>query len=141
MRNMFLFAAALALVPMTAFASVTLSQTQAPAGAKFTAHFRVAQGCNGEATTRINIGMPKTVTMVDPQFVDGWIVQSLHSGNGQGDTVAWGEGNLAAKKTGDFPVAMVLPKNAGPITFAVIQSCGKAEEKSAPVLTVAPVPH
>ena len=141
MRRIFLFAGVLTLVPMAAFARVTLTQTQAPAGGKFTAHFRVTQGCNGGATTRLDISMPKNVTMVDPQFVNGWIVQSLHSGSGQGDSVAWGEGNLAAKAQGDFPVAMVLPKNAGPLSFAVTQSCGKAEEKSAPVLTVAPVPH
>jgi hypothetical protein len=141
MRNLFLLAGFLALVPMAASASVTLIQTQAPAGGKFTAHFRVAKGCNGGATTMLNIALPKTVTMVDPQFVDGWIVQSLHPGNNQGDTVSWREGNLSAKATGDFPVAMVLPKNAGPVTFAVTQICGKAQEKSAPVLTIAPVPH
>jgi uncharacterized protein YcnI len=88
----------------------------------------------------LNINMPKNVSKVDPQFVNGWIVESLHSGDGKGDTVTWREGNLSAKAQGDFPVAMVLPKNTGPLSFAVTQSCGKAQEKSAPVLTVAPVP-
>jgi periplasmic copper chaperone A len=141
MQRKFLLAGLFALLPVSAFAHVTLTQTQAPAGGKFTAHFRVAQGCNGGATTMLNISMPKSVINVDPQFVDGWIVQSLHSGNNQGDMVSWREGSLAAKSSGDFPVAMVLPRNTGPITFAVTQICGKAEEKSAPVLTVAPVPH
>ena len=141
MQRKILLAGMFALLPVTAFAHVTLTQTQAAAGAHFTAHFHVTQGCNGGATTRLNIAMPKAITMVDPQFVNGWIVQSLHSGNGQGDTVAWGEGNLAAKAQGDFPVAMVLPKDTGPLSFAVTQSCGKDQEKSALVLTVAPVPH
>jgi periplasmic copper chaperone A len=141
MQRKFLLAGMFALLPVAAFAHVTLTQTQAPAGGHFTAHFHVTQGCNGGATTRLNITMPKSVTMVDPQFVNGWIVQSLHSGDGKGDTVAWGEGNLGVKAQGDFPVAMVLPKDTGPLSFTVTQSCGKAEEKSAPVLTVAPVPH
>jgi Domain of unkown function (DUF1775) len=140
MRRNFLIAGTLALLPVTAFAHVTLTQTQGPAGAQFTAHFHVAQGCNGGATTMLNINMPKNVSKVDPQFVNGWIVESLHSGNGQGDIVTWREGNLSAKAQGDFPVAMVLPKNTGPLSFAVTQSCGKAQEKSSPVLTVAPVP-
>jgi uncharacterized protein YcnI len=141
MQRQLLIAGLFALLPATAFAHVTLTQAQGPAGAHFTAHFRVAQGCNGGATTMLNIDMPKSVINVDPQFVNGWIVESLHSGNGQGDTVTWREGNLAAKAQGDFPVAMILPKDTGPLSFAVTQSCGKAQEKSTPVLTVAPVPH
>jgi len=141
MQRPLLIVGLFALLPTSAFAHVTLTQTQGPAGAHFTAHFRVSEGCNGGATTMLNISMPKTVINVDPQFVDGWIVESLHSGNGQGDTVTWREGNLSAKAQGDFPVAMILPKNTGPLSFAVTQNCGKAQEKSTPMLTVAPVPH
>jgi uncharacterized protein YcnI len=141
MQRLLLIAGLFALLPATAFARVTLIQTQGPAGSHFTAHFRVSEGCNGGATTMLNISMPKSVINVDPQFVNGWIVESLHSGNGQGDLVTWREGNLAAKAQGDFPVAMILPKNTGPLSFAVTQNCGKAQEKSTPMLTVAPLPQ
>ena len=137
MRHVLLFAGILALLPGAASAKVTLAQTQAPAGAKFTLHFKVSDGCNGKATDRLTIAMPKTVVNVDPQFVNGWLVSELHS-PAQGDTAAWGSGNLAAKAQGDFPVIMILPKKPGPISFTATQFCGKATEKSTAVLDVRP---
>ena len=138
MRPVLLFAGILALLPAAAFAKVTLVQTQAPAGAKTTLHFKVSDGCNGgKATDRLTIAMPKTVANVDPQFVNGWLVSELHS-PAIGDTAAWGSGNLAAKAQGDFPVVMILPKKPGPISFVATQYCGKASEKSTSVLDIRP---
>ena len=134
MRRAFIFAGILALLPVAAFAKVTLAQDQGPAGKKFMAHFRVSQGCNSAATTMLTITIPKSVANVDPQFVDGFIVSELHS-PAQGDAASW-RGTLAAKSAGDFPVAMVLPKTAGPVSFTATQFCAKGQEKSAVVLTV-----
>jgi uncharacterized protein YcnI len=138
MRPVLFLAASLALLPAAAAAKVTLAQTQAPAGAKFTLHFKVTDGCNGgKATDRLSVAMPRTVVNVDPQFVKGWLVSELHS-PALGDTATWGSGNLGAKAQGDFPVIMVLPKKAGPLSFTATQFCGKATEKSTAVLNVRP---
>jgi hypothetical protein len=138
MRPVLFLAASLALLPITASAKVQLAQTQAPAGAKFTLHFKVMDGCGGgKATDRLSIAMPKTVLNVDPQFVNGWLVSNLHS-PAVGDTAIWGSGNLGAKAQGDFPVVMILPKKTGPISFTATQYCGKASEKSTATLDVRP---
>ena len=137
MRSVLIFAGILALLPAVASAKVTLAQTQAPAGAKFTLHFRVSDGCNGKVTDRLSIAMPKTAVNIDPQFVNGWLVSNLHS-PATGDTTIWGAGKLEPKAQGDFPVIMVLPKTAGPLSFVATQFCGKATEKSTTVLTVRP---
>ena len=140
MRKIVLLAGLLACLPAAAFAKVALTQGQAPGGTKFTLHFRVTDGCKGGPTTMISIAMPKAVINVDPLFVDGWTSQELHS-VAAGDTAAWRDGSLAAKASGDFPVAMVLPKKAGPIAFTATQFCGKAQEKSTTILNIAPVPQ
>jgi hypothetical protein len=140
MRKVIMVAGLLACLPAAAFAKVALTQAQAPAGAKFTLHFRVTDGCKGGATNMISIAMPKTVINVDPEFVNGWTSQELHS-VAAGDSAAWRDGNLAAKTTGDFPVTMILPKKPGPITFTATQFCGKQQENSTAVLNIAPVPQ
>lgn len=138
MRSVLLLAGLMALLPAAVSAKVQLAQTQAPAGAKFTLHFKVTEGCNGgKATDRLSIAMPKTVLNVDPQFVNGWLVSNLHS-PAVGDTAIWGSGNLAAKAQGDFPVVVIMPKKTGPISFTATQYCGKASEKSAATLDVRP---
>ena len=138
MRSVLLLAGMMALLPAALSAKVTLTQAQAPAGAKFTLHFKVTEGCNGgKATDRLSIAMPKTVVNVDPQFVNGWLVSELHSPV-QGDTAIWGSGNLGAKAQGDFPVVLILPKKPGPISFTATQFCGKAQEKSTSVLNIKP---
>ena len=134
MRHLFLFAGILTLVPLAAFAKVTLAQDKAAMGAKATLHFRVSDGCNGGATTMLSIAMPKAVVNVDPQYVNNWLVSELHS-PAIGDTATW-RGSLGAKAQGDFPVILVLPKKAGPLSFTATQFCAKGQEKSTAVLTV-----
>ena len=153
MRNKMLFAALLALAPLPAFAHVTLTQSSAPPGADFTAHFRVGHGCDGSATIALTVAMPLGVSNVRPATQPGWTIATVRDGN-RITAVTWKGGPLAADKPGEFAVAILLPASPGALIFPAMQTCEKGMENwseppaadgdhlnsPAPVLTVSATP-
>ncbi len=139
MRNSIVLVMALAASP--ALAHVTLTEPEAPAGALYTAHFRVGHGCNGAATTQLQIILPDEVSGVKPMAKPGWTIkidkvklatpQSGEGGRPITERVAiitWDGGPLPSDEFDDFTVLMRLPSKPDNLLFPAMQSCGEAME-------------
>ena len=119
---------ALFLIPFPAFAHVTLVAGNAAPGATYDAQFKVGHGCSGSPTTGLRIEIPPSVTGVEALAVAGWTVASEKNSSGHITAIRYEGGALAADKPGIFPVRLHLPNAAGPVRFAVHQTCAMGAE-------------
>jgi hypothetical protein len=122
--------AALLAAAGPAAAHVTLSETAAPAGSMYVAHFRVGHGCGGAATTALRIEIPLEVTGAKPQPKPGWTLQIDHAppaagarGAGRVTAITWTGGPLPDDEWDEFGISAKLPARTGPLSFPVVQSC------------------
>lgn len=120
-------ALALCLLALPAQARVVLQETQAHAGDKIVARFRVERGCGNAATTALTIQIPPTVTDVAPYQQGGWTLATVRNAN-RITFVTWKDGSVPAGQPGDFNITMTLPKQPGTLAFPAIQSCGRTEQ-------------
>jgi uncharacterized protein YcnI len=151
-------AAALALLPGTAAADVTVAASRAEAGARnVTVTFRVTNPDPAVPTTRLEVSLPtvhpllgvrptpptgwtaqvRTARPAAPLTVDGAPVAEIPT------TVTWAGGTLAGAGYAVFPIDVErLPDGAGPLRFRVVQTfaSGATEEWSDLVPYGAPAP-
>lgn len=136
-------AVAASLVPLTAYAHVTVDVREAPADSYQRIAFRVPHGCDGNPTTAIRLRIPDGVTGVKPQPKTGWTLATqrgqyakpVDAGHGRTVTegvveVTWSSGNLADEHFDEFVLSIKLP-NAPDTTlyFPVVQECSKGTHR------------
>ncbi|HEU4622201.1 MAG TPA: YcnI family protein [Burkholderiaceae bacterium] len=120
----------------SANAHVVLEQKSAVAGSYYKATFMVGHGCDGRATTSVNVKLPPGIESARPQPKAGWTVAVrmeklatpvvLH-GKTYDERVAeitWTGGPLDAAHYDEFVVLAKLPKQTGPLAFGFTQYCG-----------------
>lgn len=140
LRALTLAAAAGALVAMPAAANVNIPEGGAVARDSVSIiHLRVLDGCEGEATDRLEVEIPSSVRNPIPEAVPGWTVE-LETADGEtrapaevgaDETVSlvrWSGGPLPAGQLMDFGVRAYFPDDAGAtLAFPVTQACGLTE--------------
>jgi copper(I)-binding protein len=110
----------LSLCAGAAFAHVSLDAPHAAAGSRYQGVLRVAHGCDGAATTAVDMRLPPGVTNVRATAQPGWkLVQTP----GQILWTADSGHALPAKDKGEFAIDLQLPRQAGPLWFKVLQRC------------------
>ena len=128
------------LFPLAAHAHVTLEQGSAEAGKSYKAVLRIPHGCDGSATTGIQVTLPDGVRQAKPMPHAGWSVQVVKEKLAQpydwhGDTITedvrrirWQGGNLPDAYYDEFVFRIQLPPDAGKtLYFKVKQRCEKGE--------------
>jgi uncharacterized protein YcnI len=135
-------ATCLLVVPVAAFAHVTLETAEAPANGYYKAVLRVPHGCAGSATTTIRVQIPDGVQQAKPMPKSGWqltvkkqklaqpydvdgtkVTEDVHE-------IFWSGGNLPDEFYDEFIFRAKLPADEGKtIHFPVIQTCAKGEAK------------
>ena len=134
-------ALAFAFACATSHAHIVLDPKTAPAGAYFKVVFAVGHGCDGAATTGIDVTIPDGVIMAKPQPKSGWQVSTSNTAlsapvDFHGKTlkervhhVVWTGGSLPETQYDEFVVFVKLPDkapgaNANVLAFPVSQRCG-----------------
>ncbi len=135
-----LAAAAAVLVAMPTAANVNIPEGGAVARDSVSViHLRVLDGCEGEATDRLEVEIPESVRNPIPEAVPGWTVE-LETADGEVKTsaeigedeivslVRWTGGPLPAGQLMDFGMRAYFPDEAGAtLAFPVTQACGLTE--------------
>lgn len=114
-----------------------------PAGEKATIAFGVEHGCEGEATTEVEIKVPDAVTDAQPVEKEGW------TGSVEGQVVTFADGSQPGDEETTFSITFTAPDTEGEeLSFPVVQHCGDAQidwvqaseddERPAPVVAVGP---
>jgi periplasmic copper chaperone A len=99
-------------------------------GSFSSAAVRVPHGCNETNTVAITVMIPKGVTSVKPQKIQGWVLEiknrpldvPVQSEGGKPlteevDTITWKEGNLPNNEYQDFGLIFKLPPGKDGDTF------------------------
>jgi uncharacterized protein YcnI len=138
-------AMAAGLVAVPAAANVNIPEGGAVARDSLSViHLRVLDGCDGEATDRIEVEMPESVRGVTPAAVAGWDVEVETTADDAGAAeakppaevgddeqvtlVRWTGGPLPAGQLMDFGMRVYFPDEAGAsLAFPVTQACGLTE--------------
>lgn len=139
-------AVAAGLVAVPAAANVNIPEGGAVARDSLSViHLRVLDGCDGEATDRLEIEMPESVRNVTPAAVDGWTVEVETTTGDDAETgeakstadvgddeevtlIRWTGGPLPAGQLQDFGMRLHFPDEAGTsLAFPVTQACGLTE--------------
>lgn len=130
--------AAMVALATSAFAHVTLEQSQAPVGSSYKAVLRVPHGCDGSATTAIRVRIPEGVLDVKPMPKPGWTITMVkgkygashnlyHAQVSAGVTeVDWSGGKLPDEYYDEFVFQSFLANDLSPgqtIYFPVVQEC------------------
>ncbi|MCB0977811.1 MAG: DUF1775 domain-containing protein [Acidimicrobiales bacterium] len=110
--------ALLASAPASAHIEPDVEKVQA--GQEATVGFVVEHGCDGAATTRIEIKVPDDVTDFAAGTLDGWTSKV------EGHVVSF-EGNLPDHTELGFPVRFTAPSAATTLRFPIVQTCGDVE--------------
>ncbi len=132
----------LALTAGPAFAHVSATPDEAPAGATAYEQFKVGHGCEGSPTTKVTIFIPDGVVSVKPEVEPGWTLETkvgaITPFDNHGETVSEGvkeitftaEAPLPDDQMTLFGVSMKMPDKAGEtMWFPVVQVCEKGETR------------
>lgn len=132
--------AAVALAALPASAHIEPDVSTVTAGTDATVAFVVGHGCDGAATTKIEIKVPDGIKSFGPVDVAGW------NGSVSARVVTYDGGNLPDHDELGFPVRFTAPSSPTTLRFPIIQTCGTTEthwisenesdEHPAPVVTV-----
>ncbi len=129
----------LCLTVMTGQASahITANPNTAPAGRYIEIALRVSHGCDGAATTRLEVQMPAGIVTARPQAKPGWTVSvtkrpldppvQLHGKTitATVDKIVWEGGELPDDQYDSFGLLLKLPDTPGAVLwFPVVQQCG-----------------
>lgn len=137
MRTSFLLALCLAAMAGQASAHITANPNTAPSGRYFEIALRVSHGCDGAATTRLEVQIPPGIITARPQDKPGWTISitkrpltspvELH-GKTVTETVGkivWEGGVLPDDHYDSFGLLLKLPDTPGQVLwFPVVQQCG-----------------
>jgi uncharacterized protein YcnI len=109
---------------------------------------RVPHGCNGAATTALDVQIPAGVTSVKPKLLAGWTIdvtstppvlpsmapdasftdEQLDAMNAPIVTsVKWSGGSLPDAEYADFQMTAVFPATAGTVSLPAVQYCGDTQ--------------
>jgi uncharacterized protein YcnI len=119
-----------------ASAHITIDPREAPAGSYAKLVFRIPHGCDGSATTRIQVTIPAGVSDVKPQVHPGWQIEikatkksaGAHDDKqaGAAMTVSWSGGPLPDAYMDEFGLSVKLPDDFGrQLYFPTQQTCEK----------------
>lgn len=132
----------LSLGTLPAKAHVTLGQGDAAAGAPYKIVLRVPHGCEGSATTKIDVKLPEGIIAAKPMPKAGWQIEirsgayareySFYHGMTLKEgarEISWSGGKLPDEYYDEFVIAAFVPKelSPGPLYFFVMQTCEKGE--------------
>jgi uncharacterized protein YcnI len=135
-----LLVAALAAAP--ASAHVTITPTDTSAGAYTVLTVSVGHGCDGSATTALNIQIPEPIMSVTPTLLPGWQVEKqmvqldepVEDAHGNsitervGQVVYTADEPLADGYRSAMELSLQLPDAAGEtLAFPVVQECVQGE--------------
>ena len=135
----FIAACAINVWAGTAFAHIVLQDKQASVGSYYKAVLQVGHGCRGAATTAVRVQVPKGLQGAKPMPKAGWTLSTEvaplaapYDSHGQRITedvaaITWTAASAAALPDAhydEFVLRGQLPDTAGPLWFAVRQSCG-----------------
>lgn len=124
-----------------AFAHITLEQGETAAGAPYKIVLRVPHGCNGSATTKIDVKLPEGIIAAKPMPKAGWQIEIKHGAYARSYSfyhgmtmkegareISW-NGKLPDEYYDEFVIAAFVPKEIkpGPLYFLVKQTCEKGE--------------
>jgi uncharacterized protein YcnI len=139
MRLAFLLAGSVAVIAGPALAHPVFTQPEATAGSHWAGELRLGHGCNGSPTTSLRVEIPEALIVVRPQPKPGWTLdierRSLPAPiPGEGGrmitervtAVTW-TGQLPDDQFDVFGLAAKLPEAAGPLAFAIVQTCEAGE--------------
>lgn len=108
-------------VAAPASAHVVPSITEAPAGGYVTFGLLVPHGCDGAATTRVEVQMPEGVEEATPEAIPGWEASVDDS---DGVVVTWEGGPLPDGQFIEFGLSIQMPDTPGETAlFPTIQTC------------------
>ncbi|MGA7434413.1 MAG: YcnI family protein [Solirubrobacterales bacterium] len=149
MKRALLFVLALLVTPAlpgVAGAHVDVSPNAAPAGKTVNLKFQIGHGCDGQATTGLDVLVPGDVADFAARSVPGWKAQNLP------EKMVWKGGPLPDHDLQELPfTAKFYGKKGDELAFRVIQKCengattawiqkapasGVAPETPAPVVTL-----
>ncbi len=124
-----------------AFGHVTLQDQAAAAGASYRGVLRVGHGCEGAATTSLQVTVPEGFNGAQPMVKPGWTVSTKvgklatpYEAHGKKYTegvleITWTVNNVADALPDAFYDEFVLrgttPKTPGTLWFKVVQRCTK----------------
>lgn len=137
-----LFAVLIGFCAVPAQAHITLAQGEAVAGAPYKIVLRVPHGCEGSATTGIDVKLPEGIIAAKPMPKAGWRIEIGHGAYARSYSfyhdmkldkgareIAWSGGALPDEYYDEFVIAAFVARELapGPLYFAVRQSCEKGE--------------
>lgn len=120
-----------------------------PPGRVSVIHFRILEGCEGQATDGLELAIPESVTQVIPEAVPGWSVETEtvdRDGTPEVSVVRWIGGPLPDALMLEFGLRAVFPDEPGTVVeFPAVQRCsttmrewsGSDEETPAPIVRIA----
>ena len=120
-----------------------------PPGRVSVVHFRVLDGCEGQATEGLELSIPEGVTQVIPEAVPGWSVETEtvdRDGVPEVSVVRWTGGPLPDRQMLEFGLRAAFPDEPGAVVqIPAMQRCstltlewsGADEETPAPVVRIA----
>ena len=134
-------AAGLAVIAGSAQAHVTLEVPQAPADTSYRAVFRIMHGCDGAATTALQIDIPPGFHHAKPMPKAGWTLTLVRDGDAV-TRITWRAANRDAWIDNAYYDEFVLrgqtPGQPGMLKFPVLQQCEKGQAEWQPALEVLP---
>ncbi|KAF9991246.1 hypothetical protein BGZ65_000834, partial [Modicella reniformis] len=116
-------------------AHVTANPSVGVSGAYFQTNFRVPHGCNGNATDRVIVEIPKGVSSVKPRATVPWnttinmvpldvpITTPTGVVNTTVGSITWSNGELSDSMYEDFSLQFKLPTMEGALYWKVYQHC------------------
>jgi hypothetical protein len=120
-----------------------------PPGRVSVVHFRVFDGCGGQATEGLELTIPEGVTQVIPEAVPGWSVETEtadRDGVPEVSVVRWTGGPLPDRQMLEFGLRAAFPDEPGAVvqipavqrcTTTMVEWSGVDEETPAPVVRIA----
>lgn len=113
-------AAALLLLPMAAFAHVTVWPKESTAGAHEKYEVRVPNEKQAD-TVAIEVRFPAGLRVTSFEQKPGWITEPLRDSSGRAIGVRW-TGTLAPQQFTEFGLLAVNPPSAGDLSWSATQS-------------------
>lgn len=121
MKRAFIFLLVLLVTPAlpgVAGAHVEISPTSAPAGKTVKLNFEVGHGCDGQATTGLDIKLPAGVEGATAKSIPGWKAANPEGG------LRWTGGPLPDHDLQEFPfTAKFFGDKGSEVAFKLIQNC------------------
>lgn len=146
------FGLAIAVLPSTVLAHVTLEQQQAPVGTPYKIVLRVPHGCGDSATIRLNVQIPDGVIAIKPMIKPGWQIATTRGSYSKAYSffhgakftegvkeVTWSGGKLPDAFYDEFVLSAFIAGELDPgqiLYFPVVQQCEQGEHRWVEIPTV-----